>query len=196
MILADPPPTNIMSFCPSEGLWISLPMDLLLWYVTLMSLSLEIVGGVKPEEHESQTVATEWRLFIDDPYIETICVIEEPIPIKLEQIKSANHSPVLCKVSFMENSLAFRSTCEGLWICFDETSKIFMIIRVLKRSLLDNDELYAAAHYLGSGSVKLALMVLRFLNNDEDVLLPIEYGYVDNNTSSSMFKNPATINPL
>ncbi|GKC81825.1 RNA-directed DNA polymerase, eukaryota, partial [Tanacetum coccineum] len=48
-----------------------------------------------------ECVCKEWRLFINDPYMERIHVVEkEPIPIKIEQIKLASHSHVLCKVSF------------------------------------------------------------------------------------------------
>ncbi|GJV95958.1 F-box domain containing protein [Tanacetum coccineum] len=48
-----------------------------------------------------ECVCKEWRLFINDPYMERIRVVEkEPLPIKIEQIKLASHSHVLCKVSF------------------------------------------------------------------------------------------------
>ncbi|GKA90449.1 heat shock cognate 70 kDa protein 2, partial [Tanacetum coccineum] len=89
-----------------------------------------------------ECVCKEWRLFINDPYMERIRVVEkEPLPIKIEQIKLASHSHMLCKkdesrhpIKLMvinpetkkchqvpENTWINGSTCEGLGIDTSES---------------------------------------------------------------------------
>ncbi|GJR35326.1 integrase, catalytic region, zinc finger, CCHC-type containing protein [Tanacetum coccineum] len=62
-------------------------------------------------------------------------MVESDNPIKLlvvnPETRTCHHVP--------ENKLAFPSMCEGIGICFNQSSKIFVIVGVFTRTLLDNN---------------------------------------------------------